>query len=165
MVPVVGYETTRVNNDVNAEGGEYPYLMYNPHYLRRSHSVFDNCPWLRETWGNPVFLNRDDAAKEGIAEGDTVLISTKWGQSLRKAALMDILRPGVVGVPHGAWVDVDEETGIDKAGSDNYLLGNECDGMGVTGYNNKNCRIEKYTGEALEDDCNLPMRTPEAATA
>ena len=165
VVPVVGYETTRVNNDVNAEGGEYPYLMYNPHYLRRSHSVFDNCPWLRETWGNPVFLNRDDAAKEGIAEGDTVLISTKWGQSLRKAALMDILRPGVVGVPHGAWVDVDEETGIDKAGSDNYLLGNECDGMGVTGYNNKNCRIEKYTGEALEDDCNLPMRTPEAATA
>lgn len=164
IIPVVGYEQTFENADINGAKGEYPYLMYNPHYLRRSHTVFDNCPWMRETWGNPVFLNREDAASEGIAEGDTVLISTPWGQSLRKAALLDVLRPGVVGVPHGAWVDVDEETGIDKAGSDNYLLGNECDGMGVTGYNNKVCRIEKYSGDGLEDDWTLPMRTPEVAT-
>lgn len=164
VVPVVGYEATFEGKDINGKKGEYPYLMYNPHYLRRSHSVFDNCPWLREAWGNPVFLNREDAAAEGIAEGDTVLITTPWGQSLRKAALMDVLRPGVVGVPHGAWVDVDEDTGIDRAGSDNYLLGSECDGMGVTGYNNKVCRIEKYSGASLEEDWMLPMRTPEVAT-
>ena len=158
VVPVEGYETTFVNNDINGEKGEYPYLMYNPHYLRRSHSVFDNCPWLREAWPNPVFLNRSDAEAKGIAEGDTVLITTAAGQGLRRAALLDILRPGVVGVPHGAWVDVDEETGIDRAGSENYLIGNVYGGMGVSGYNNLNCNIEKYDGEPLEPDCDWPQR-------
>lgn len=158
---VVSYETTFKDGIIDGEKGEYPYLMYNPHYLRRSHSVFDNCPWLREAWGNPVFLNRSDAEAKGIAEGDTVLISTKHGQSLRRAALMDVLRPGVVGVPHGAWVDVDEKTGIDRAGSDNYLLGDEFAGMGVSGYNNQNCNFEKWTGTPLERDCDMPARWSE----
>lgn len=52
----------------------------------------------------------------------------------------------MVGVPHGAWVDVDEETDIDMAGSDNYLIGSEYSGMGVSGYNNQICNVEKYTG-------------------
>ena len=71
---------------------------------------------------------------------------------------MDILMPGVVGVPHGAWVDVDEKTGIDQAGSDNYLLGNEYGGMGVSGYNNYVCNIEKYSGAAIPEDCDVPQR-------
>lgn len=158
VVPCVGYESTFKDGSIGSEKGDYPLLMFNPHYLRRSHSVFDNCPWLRETWGNPVFMNRQDADERGIAEGDTVLIDTPAGQGLRRAALLDILTTGVVGVPHGAWVDVDEETGIDKAGSDNYLIGNEYGGMGVSGYNNQICNIEKYEGDALELDCDLPAR-------
>lgn len=161
VVPCVGYESTFANGKVDGEKGEFPFLMYNPHYLRRSHSVFDNCPWLRETWENPVFLSREDAEAKGIAEGDTVLITTPAGQGLRRAALMDVLMPGVVGVPHGAWVDVDEETGIDRAGSDNYLIGAEFGGMGVSGYNNQICNIEKYTGEKLGRDCDLPARWSE----
>jgi anaerobic dimethyl sulfoxide reductase subunit A len=154
----VGYPNTFKNADIHGEKGEYPYLLYNPHYLRRSHTVFDNCPWLRETWANPVFLNSRDAAEKGIAEGDTILISTPDGKGLRRATLMDILMPGVVGLPHGAWVDVDEATGIDRAGSDNYLLGSEYSGFGVTGYNNHICNIEKYSGAALEPDCDWPQR-------
>ena len=161
VTPCVGYESTFKDGAIGGEKGEYPYIMYNPHYLRRSHSVFDNCPWLRETWANPVFLNRKDAEEKGIAEGDTVLISTPAGQGLRVAAVMDILMPGVVGVPHGAWVDVDEETGIDRAGSDNYLIGAEYGGMGVSGYNNQICNVEKYTGESLKPDCELPPRWSE----
>ncbi len=158
---VVSYETTFKDGVIGGEKTDYPYILYNPHYLRRSHSVFDNCPWLREAWGNPVFLNRTDATEKGIAEGDTVLVSTKHGQVLRRAALMDILRPGVVGIPHGAWVDVDEETGIDRAGSDNYLLGDEYAGMGVSGYNNYNCNFEKWTGTPLGRDCDQPARWSE----
>lgn len=161
VVPCVGFESTFENGEIGGKKSEYPYLMYNPHYLRRSHSVFDNCPWLREAWESPVFLNRQDAEEKGIAEGDTVLISTPAGQGLRKAALLDLLMPGVVGVPHGSWVDVDEETGIDRAGSDNYLLGAEYGGMGVSGYNNYVCNIEKYAGEQLKRDCELPARWSE----
>ena len=65
---------------------------------------------------------------------------------------MEGLMPGVVSIPHGAWVRVDEKTGIDHSGSDNYLLGNEISGSGVTPYNNINCNIEKYEGPELEDD-------------
>ena len=153
-----GYEGTFVDGVIGGEKSEFPYLLYNPHYLRRSHSVFDNCPWLRETWASPVFLARQDAEEKGIADGDTVLITSEYGQVLRRAAVLDILLPGVVGVPHGSWVDVDPETGIDRAGSDNYLTGYDFGGMGVTGYNNLICNIEKYDGEELEPDCDWPQR-------
>ncbi|WP_302397433.1 molybdopterin-dependent oxidoreductase [Eggerthella sinensis] len=158
VVPCVGYESTFKDGTVGGEKGDYPFIMYNPHYLRRSHTVFDNCPWLRETWANPVFLNREDAETKGIKDGDTVLISSPAGKGLRNAAILDILMPGVVGVPHGAWVDVDEKTGIDRAGSDNYLIGAEYGGMGVSGYNNQICNVEKYTGDALGADCDQPQR-------
>ncbi|MDR0514584.1 MAG: molybdopterin-dependent oxidoreductase [Coriobacteriaceae bacterium] len=158
VVPCVGYESTFKDGKIGSAKGTYPYIMYNPHYLRRSHSVFDNCPWLRETWENPVFLSRKDADDKGIADGDTVLITTPAGRGLRRAAVLDILMPGVVGVPHGAWVDVDDSTGIDRAGSDNYLIGTEYGGMGVSGYNNQICNIEKYAALALEPDSEWPQR-------
>jgi anaerobic dimethyl sulfoxide reductase subunit A len=161
----ISYESTFENSDITGGKGEYPYIMYNPHYLRRSHSVFDNCPWLREAWANPVFLSREDAEELGIKDGDGVLITTYAGQSVRNACVMDILRPGVVGVPHGAWVNVDEDTGIDMAGSDNYLQGLDYYGMGVSGYNNQNCNIEKYSGGSLGADCDEPQRLIAGATA
>jgi anaerobic dimethyl sulfoxide reductase subunit A len=113
---------------------------------------------LRETWSNPVLLNRSDAAGLGIVDGDTTLISTPHGKVLRHAVLLDIIIPGLVGIPHGSWVDVDESTGIDRAGSDNYLTGPEYAGFGVSGYNNLNCKVEKYTGEALAADHTWPQR-------
>ena len=158
IVPSIGYETTFKNGEIGGEAGEYPYLMFNPHYFRRSHTVFDNCPWMREAWSNPVFLNASDAAEKGIEDGDTVRVWTKYGEVLRKACCMENMRPGQVGIPHGSWVDVDEATGIDLAGADNYLIGNDISGCGVTSYNNNNCNFEKYEAVALEADCDLPMR-------
>ncbi len=158
LVPTVGYETTFKDGKIDGEAGEYPYLMFNPHYFRRSHSVFNNCPWLREAWANPVFLNASDAEAKGIADGDTVRVWTKYGEVLRKACCMENMRPGEVGIPHGAWVRVDEETGIDHGGADNYLIGNDISGGGLTSYNNNNCNFEKYEGTPLEDDCDTDKR-------
>lgn len=158
IVPTLGYETTFKDGKIGGEKGEYPYLLFNPHYFRRSHSVFDNCPWLREAWANPVFLNASDAKEKGIENGDTVRVWTKYGEVLRKACCMENLMPGEVGIPHGSWVRVNEETGIDEGGADNYLTGNDISGGGVTSYNNNNCNFEKYDGPALEDDCNIDAR-------
>ena len=55
-------------------------------------------------------------------------------------------------------VAVDEETGIDAAGADNYLTGPAPNGQGVSGYNSALCKIEKYTGEALAPDAEQPLR-------
>lgn len=158
LVPSVGYETTFKDGKIGGEKGEYPYLLFNPHYFRRSHSVFDNCPWLREAWVNPVFLNASDAKEKGIEEGDTVRVWTKYGEVLRKACCMENLMPGEVGIPHGSWVRVNEKTGIDEGGADNFLTGNDISGGGVTCYNNNNCNFEKYDGPALEDDCYTDAR-------
>lgn len=158
--PKEGYEAT-FSDFENGVKGEYPYQVYNPHYLRRSHTVFDNVQWLRETWPNPVFINASDAAEKGIVTGDTVLLTSPHGQCLRKASVTNRFMPGVVGVPHGAWVDIDEATGIDHAGSDNILTGQIQSGQGVSGWNTCICNIEKYT-EEIPRDIDVEMRIPSA---
>ena len=148
-----GYEATQ-------DGSEYPFQVFNPHYLRRSHTTLDNVQWLREAWPNPIFINTSDAKAKGIKSGDTVLITSPHGKSLRHACVTGRFTPGVVGVPHGSWVDIDEKTGIDTGGADNILCGGISTGQGVSGWNTCICNIEKYTGEAIPDDIDKPMRLP-----
>lgn len=150
QVPTIGF---------GSEGSEeYPFLCYNPHYYRRSHTVLDNVTWLREAWTQPVFLNRTDAMEKGIADGDTVRIYNQFGSVLRQATLLETIMPGQVGLPHGAWVDMDEDEINDLAGADNVLCGTIGDGMTVSGYNNYNVNYEKFDGEALVPDCERPQR-------
>ena len=155
-----GIEATFSDFDAGVKG-EYPYQAFNPHYLRRSHSVLDNVQWLRETWPNPVFMNASDASDIGVGDGDTVLVTSPHGKSLRTVCATNRFMPGVVGVPHGAWVDVDESTGIDHAGSDNYLTGQIQSGQGISGWNTQICKVEKYS-EKLTPDVELPQRIPAA---
>ena len=83
------------------------------------------------------FLREQGILKEleemGIEEGDTVLIYNEFVKTLRPASLTSRLMPGVLAMPHGAQVDLDEETGIDKAGADNVLCGPICSGIGTSG--------------------------------
>ncbi len=156
-VPTQGYEATFVDGMLGGEKGEFPLQCINPHYQRRSHSIFDNVPWLREAMPNPVFLSRQDAEERGIAEGDTVKIASKYGETLRKAYVTGRMMPGVVGLPHGPWVRVDEASGIDQAGSENYITGNVARGLGCSGYNTLNVEVSKYDGEAIPEDVEIPQ--------
>jgi len=152
-----GYEDTYADWAGKMEG-DYPLQAYNPHYPRRSHSVFDNIPQLREAFPNPAFLNTVDAKERGLKTGDTVLISSKHGQTLRVVQVTERIIPGVVGLPHGAWVDLDEESGVDKAGSDNYLCGAIPTGQGTSGWNTAIVQVEKWSGAPLEPDHLWPQR-------
>lgn len=152
-----GYEASFVDWEKGIKG-EFPLQLYNPHYLRRSHTVFDNIPWLREAYPNPVFISRVDAEERGIKDGDTVLIRTRWGKTLRRAQVTERLMPGVVALPHGAWLEYDEELGVDKAGSDNALTGPIATGQGTSGWNSCLCEVEKWTGEPLKPDVEWPLR-------
>ncbi|KUO65014.1 MAG: dimethyl sulfoxide reductase subunit A [Gracilibacter sp. BRH_c7a] len=155
--PVEGYEATFSdwNNKVK---GDYPYQVVNPHYLRRSHTVFDNVQWLRETWPNPLFINTQDAKEKGISDGDTVLLTSQHGKTLRTALLTDRFMPGVIGLPHGSWVDMDEKTGIDRGGADNILCGPISTGQGASGWNSCVVNMEKYSGTPLVPDVEKPQR-------
>ena len=163
VAPPTGREGTFADGQIGGTASEYPFIMYNPHYLRRAHGVFDGSPWLREAWPNPVFLNASDAAAKGVKDGDTVKISTPSGTSLRTASVTEIVMPGCVAVPHGAWLDYDASEGVERAGMDSFLSGSVTSGMGTSGYNNYNCTFEKYAGAALEPDCELPARVVELA--
>jgi anaerobic dimethyl sulfoxide reductase subunit A len=155
-VPTQGYEETFVDGKLGGEKSEYPLQCINPHYQRRSHSIFDNVPWLREACPNPVFLAKKDAEARGIADGDTVKIASKYGETLRKAYVTARLMPGVVGLPHGPWIRVDEKTGIDQSGSENYITGQVARGLGCSGYNTLNVEVSKYS-EEIPDDKDVPQ--------
>lgn len=154
---VEGYEATYKDFKSKVKG-DYPLQVINPHYLRRSHSIFDNVSWLREAWPNPVFLAAKDAEERGIKEGDTVLIFSSHGKTLRPAHIVEWIAPGVVGLPHGTWVEIDEKTQVDKAGSDNILTGPIPTGQGIGAWNSTICQVEKWNGEPLEEDVKWPHR-------
>lgn len=157
---VFGYESTFEDWEKKKKG-KYPFLMTNPHYLRRSHSTLDNVPQLREAWPNPVYISRIDAEKLGIKDGDTVLIENEFAKSLRPAKVTERIMPGCVGLPHGAWVDIDEKTGIDRAGADNLFVPHIPKGLGSSGFNLTRVNIQKWDGEPLEEDVKWPQRIVE----
>lgn len=152
-----GYESTFKGNTIGGEKSQYPLQCINPHYQRRSHSIFDNIPWLREACANPFYISKQDAADRGIKDGDTVKISSQYGETLRQAYVTARMTPGVVGLPHGAWVRVDEATGIDQSGSENYITGNVATGMGVDGYNSLTVQVEKWDGAPIPKDVDVPQ--------
>lgn len=153
-----GY-TTSFKNWETKEKGEYPYLVSNPHYLRRAHTSLDGVTWLREAMTNPVFISKADADEKGIVSGDTVILWNDNGKVLRQAQVTRRLMPGNILLPHGAAVEIDEKTGIDLAGSDNMLVSpNKSTALGNNGYNSTLVNFEKYDGEALQPDCTWKQR-------
>jgi anaerobic dimethyl sulfoxide reductase subunit A len=154
---VHGYEST-FEDWKKKKKGKYPFQVTNPHYLRRSHSTLDNVPQLREAWPNPIYINRKDADELGIKDGDTVLFYNEFAKSLRPAKVTETIMPGVLGLPHGAWVDIDPETGIDRAGADNLFVPHIPKGLGSSGFNMARVNIEKWTGKPLEPDVKWAQR-------
>ena len=62
---------------------------------------------------------------------------------------------------HGAWVEVDEATGIDKAGADNYLGGGIPTGQGTIATTAAMSQVEKYDwADRLKPDYTWPQRIP-----
>lgn len=154
--PVQGYEESFTDWDSKTKG-EFPLQLYNVHYIRRGHTAFDNLPWLREAFENPVFLNADDAAQRGIKDGDTVMVRSQWGKTLRRASVLQSLMPGVVGLPHGPHSDFDESDPddiIDRGGGEQILYGPTHSNYfrQLDGYNTLLVEVEKYNGEPVVRD-------------
>ncbi|MFE5278609.1 dimethyl sulfoxide reductase subunit A, partial [Bacillus cereus] len=82
----------------------------------------------------------------------------EYGQALRPAKITEGIIPGTIGLPHGAWVDIDEKTGIDRAGADNLFVAHIPKGLGSSGFNSARCNVEKWNGEPLEEDIKWEQR-------
>ncbi|MCL1798903.1 MAG: molybdopterin-dependent oxidoreductase [Eggerthellaceae bacterium] len=157
-VPAIeGYEET-FSDWENKVKGEYPLQLVSVHSLRFAHSTFGNVPILREAFDHPLWMNPLDAESLGLKHGDTVLAASKWGKVLRPLCVSDWMTPGVCALAQGAWVDIDEETGIDKAGCTNVLNGPNAVAFGHQAWNSCLIKVEKWTGEALLPDAQWAPR-------
>jgi anaerobic dimethyl sulfoxide reductase subunit A len=156
--PIEGYEDTFRDWKTKTKN-EFPLQLVTIHYRRRSHSIFDNIPQLREVFPQEFMMNPIDAATRGLKTGDIALIRSRHGKVIRRVFVTPRLMPGVVMLGEGAWAEVDDETGIDKAGATNTLNGAIPTGQGHQGWNSCNVAVEKYDG-TLEPDAKWPQRIP-----
>jgi anaerobic dimethyl sulfoxide reductase subunit A len=157
--PLEGYEATFSDWDKKVKG-EYPLQQFDLHVLRRVHSTLDNTPWLQEAFHQTSWMNPIDAEARGIKDGDTVVISSRHGKIMRNITVTNRIIPGAVAVGQGSWLNLDDELGIDKGGCVNVLHGSISTGQGHMGLNTCNVEIEKWGGEPLKDDYQLPPLVP-----
>lgn len=140
-----GYEETYSDFDSQVKG-EYPLQLTTIHYARRVHSTLDNIPWLREAFSQSLIMSAADAEKLNITKDDIVKITSKHGSVIRPVYITERMMPGTLTLGQGAWAEIDEETGICKAGSTNVLCGGNPTGQGVQAYNSCLVKVEKYSG-------------------
>jgi len=136
----------------------YPYILItgarSPGFF---HSENRQVPWLRELHPDPlVEIHPDTAAKEGIKEGDWVVIESPRGRVRQRAKFFAGMDPRVVSAQHAWWFPEKEGPGYGWDESNiNILTDNayeSCDpAMGATHVRTLLCRIapEKESGGPL----------------
>jgi len=121
---------------------KFPYHLISPHPRWRTHSIFNNCSWLRETYEQEVTINASDARKLGIKTGDNVEVFNDRGRVVVPAYVTERLMPGVAVLHEGAWMDLDEN-GVDRSGNPDFLTLDEPSPAGAFAYNTVLCDMKK----------------------
>jgi anaerobic selenocysteine-containing dehydrogenase len=134
---------------------KYPYTLItgarSPGFF---HSENRQLPWLRELQKDPVVeIHPDTAKKEGIIQGDWVVIESPRGKVRQRAKLFAGMDPGIVAAQHAWWFPEKKDPGHGWDESNiNILTDNayeSCDpAMGATHVRTLLCKIypEKKDG-------------------
>ena len=120
----------------------HPYHLITPHPRWRTHSIFNNIAWLRETYEQEVTIAASDAKKLGIKTGDTVEVFNDRGKCVVPAFVTERCMPGVAVLHEGAWMDLDEN-GVDRSGNPDFLTLDEPSPAGAFAYNTVLVNIRK----------------------
>ena len=121
---------------------KHPFHLISPHPRHRTHSIFNNIGWLRETYEQEVTINAADAKKLGIKTGDTVEVFNDRGKVVVPAYVTERCMPGVLVIYEGAWLDLDEN-GVDRSGNPDMLTLDEPSPAGSFAYNTVLASIQK----------------------
>lgn len=125
---------------------KYPFHLVSPHPRWRTHSIFNNIPWLRETYQQEVTINASDAARLDIKTGDIVEVWNDRGKVVVPAYVTERCMPGVLVLYEGVWMDLDRN-GVDRAGNPDFLTKDEPSPAGAFAYNTVLVNIRKTTLE------------------
>ena len=120
---------------------EYPFHLVTPHPRWRTHSIFNNIPWLRETYAQEITLNASDAKQLGVRTGDVVEVWNERGKCVVPVYVTERCMPRVAVLHEGAWMDVVD--GIDRAGNPDFLTLDEPSPAGAFAYNTILVNIRK----------------------
>ncbi len=127
---------------------EYPYILITGRRLPGFfHSENRQLPWMRELHPDPVVeIHPQTADREGIQEGEWVVIESPRGRVRQRAKLYAGIHPGVVSAEHAWWFPERREPGGGWRDSNiNVLTSNDytnCDpAMGATHVRTLLCRI------------------------
>lgn len=120
---------------------EYPYHLVTPHPRWRTHSIFNNIPWLRETYAQEITLNASDAKALGVRTGDVVEVWNERGKCVVPVYVTERCMPRVAVLHEGAWMDVVD--GVDRAGNPDFLTLDEPSPAGAFAYNTILVNIRK----------------------
>ncbi len=121
---------------------KHPFHVISPHPRHRTHSIFNNIPWLRETYEQEVTINAKDAEKLGVKTGDTVEVFNDRGRCVVPVYVTERCMPGVAVLHEGAWMDLDKD-GIDRSGNPDFLTLDEPSPAGAFAYNTVLADIRK----------------------
>lgn len=161
IAPIAKWQIGDPEQGQGTQTEEFPLLLWTPHSLRRAHTVNDNVVSLREAFPQECFMSAVDAEARGIENGDPVLMTSPYGQVLRPAKVMPTIVPGAVALQDGAWIRIDEETGIDLGGDPNILQAPKSSGEASQSWTGTLVQVEKYTGDIeLMPDKNCPIVMP-----
>ncbi len=126
------------------KSAEFPFHLVSPHPRWRTHSIFNNIPWLRETYSQETTINAADARKLGIKTGDTIEVWNDRGKVVTPVYVTERCMPGVAVLHEGAWMDLDAD-GVDRAGNPDFLTNDEPSPAGAFAYNTILVDIKKTT--------------------
>lgn len=161
IYPIAKWQIGDPEQGQGTQTEEFPLLLWTPHSLRRAHTVNDNVTSLREAFPQECFMSTVDAEARGIKNGDIVLMTSPHGKVLRPAKVMPTIVPGAVALQDGAWIRIDEETGIDLGGDPNILQAPKSSGEASQSWTGTLVQVEKYTGDIdLMPDKECPIVMP-----
>jgi anaerobic dimethyl sulfoxide reductase subunit A len=70
------------------------------------------------------------------------------------------VRPGVIGIGQGAWIQWNDELGLDMGGNANILCGAIRTGQGHQGWNSCNVDVVKWTGSPVTREFDMKIDLP-----
>ena len=121
---------------------KFPFHLITPHPRERTHSIYHNIPWLRETCSQEVTLNASDAKALGVQTGDTVEVYSDRGSCIVPVYVTERCMPRVAVIYEGAWMDRDQN-GVDRAGNPDFLTADLPSPAGAFAYNTILVNIRK----------------------
>jgi anaerobic dimethyl sulfoxide reductase subunit A len=139
MVPPIPTWIDPFEGVTDPRRAKFPLQMVTPHSKARTHSTHANQTVLHHLDPKGVWINPDDAAERGIADGQTVRVFNDRGATRLPAVVTPAMRQGVISITEGSWWQPDAD-GVDRGGCPNLLSHNQPSACGATTYNS--CLVE-----------------------